>query len=409
MVRCGSLLSQILELVPRVEFAEIVRRRGAEKACKGFSSWDQFVAMLFCQLGQAHSLREIVGGLGAALGKKVHLGMKGTPKRSTLSYANTHRPWQVYQDVFYALLERGAGLLQGRLKHPLRFKNPLFSMDGSVIDLCLSIFPWAEFRQTKGAVKLHMVINHEGYLPVFANMTDGKTHEIRVARTLLFPRGSVVVFDRGYNDYAYFGSLCADGVFFVTRAKEGMVYEVVEERPAPRQRGICSDQIIRLASAKGREECPYDLRLVEIEVPEKNTTMVFVTNHLTFGPTTIAAIYKERWQIELFFKAIKQNLRIKTFVGTSKNALLTQIWTALIAILILKIMALRSKLGWSLSTLVALLRWNLFAYRDLWEWVDNPFGPPPYEDLFEQPSLFDSVLGQHPIQPQRGTSFREPG
>jgi hypothetical protein len=404
MVRCGSLLSQILGLVPRGEFAEIVRKHGAERGTKGFTCWDQFVSMVFCQLGQAHSLREIVGGLGSMLGRKVHLGLKETPKRSTLSYANAHRPWQVYEDVFHALLDRGMGMLRGKLKRPLRFKNPLFSMDASVIDLCLSIFPWAEFRQTKGAVKLHMVINHEGYLPVFADLTTGKTHEIKVARTLLFPKGSIVVFDRGYNDYAYFASLCAEEVFFVTRAKDGMVYEVVEERPVPERGNILSDKIIRLTSARGRKDCPHDLRLVEVWVPEKSESMVFVTNHLAFGPTTIAAIYKERWQIENFFKAIKQNLRIKTFVGTSKNALYTQIWTALIAILMLKIMALRSKLGWSLSTLVALLRWNLFAYRDLWEWVDNPYGPPPFEDLFEQPSLFDNAFGQHLTRPHRGTS-----
>jgi len=221
---------------------------------------------------------------------------------------------------------------------------------------------------------------------------------------LLFPKGSIVVFDRGYNDYTYFASLCEDGVFFVTRAKEGMIYEVLEERPVPQRGNILSDQIIRLASARGREDSPHDLRRVEVRIPEKNTAMVFVTNPLAFGPTTIAAIYKERWQIELFFKAIHQNLWIETFVGTSKNALLTQIGTALIAILMLKIRALRSKLGWSLSTLVALLRWNLFAYRELWEWVDNPYGPPPWEELFEQPSLFDNAFGQHLTQPQRGTS-----
>lgn len=404
MVRCGSLLSQILGLVPRVEFEGIAKRHEAERGAKGFTCWDQFVAMVFCQLGQAHSLREIVGGLGSVLGRKVHLGLKETPKRSTLSYANSHRPWQVHRDVFYALLDRGAGMVRGKLKRPLRFKNPLFSMDATVIDLCLSIFPWAEFRQTKGAVKLHMVINHEGYLPVFADLTTGKTHEINVARRLRFPKGSVVVFDKGYNDYAFFAGFCEDEVFFVTRAKDNMVYEVMEERPAPQGGNILSDRIIRLASARGRSQCPYDLRLVEILVPETGETLVFVTNHLGFGPTTIAAIYKERWQIELFFKAIKQNLRIKTFVGTSKNALYTQIWTALIAILMLKIMALRSRLGWSLSTLVALLRWNLFAYRDLWDWVDNPYGPPPFEDLFEQPSLFDNSLGQHLTQSERGTS-----
>ena len=404
MVRCGSLLSQILGLVPRVEFEEIAKRHEAERGAKGFTCWDQFVAMVFCQLGQAHSLREIVGGLASVLGRKVHLGLKETPKRSTLSYANSHRPWQVYRSVFYALLDRGSGMVRGKLKRPLRFKNPLFSMDATVIDLCLSMFPWAEFRQTKGAVKLHMVLSHEGYLPVFADLTNGKTHEINVARRLRFPKGSVVVFDKGYNDYAFFAGFCEDEVFFVTRAKDNMVYEVIEERTAPQRGNVLSDKIILLSSARGSSQCPYDLRLVEILVPETGETLVFVTNHLSFGPTTIAAIYKERWQIELFFKAIKQNLRIKTFVGTSKNALYTQIWTALIAILMLKIMALRSKLGWSLSTLVALLRWNLFAYRDLWEWVDNPYGPPPLEDLFEQPSLFDSALGQHLTKPQRGTS-----
>jgi hypothetical protein len=391
-------------MVPRVEFEEIVRKHEAERACKGFSSWDQFVAMLFCQLGQAHSLREIEGGLGSVMGKKTHIGLKETPKRSTLSYANAHRPWEVYHDVFYGLFDRAEGMLHGRLKRPLRFKNPLFSMDATVIDLCLSIFPWAKFRQTKGAVKLHMALNHEGYLPVFANITDGKTHEIRVARTLRFPKGSVVTFDKGYNDYSYFSSLCEDEVFFVTRAKDNAVYEVLEERPIPQRGNILSDRIIRLSSLKGREECPYDLRLVEAMVPETGEVLVFLTNHLAFGATTIASIYKERWQIELFFKSIKQNLRIKTFVGTSRNALFTQIWTALVAILMLKIMKLKSKLGWSLSTLVALLRWNLFAYRDLWEWVDNPFGPPPYENTFEQLSLFNNPFGQHITKPRRGTS-----
>lgn len=405
MVRSGNLLSQMMGMVPRVEFAQIVRRHGAERACKGFSSWDQFVAMLFCQLGQAHSLREIVGGLGSMLGKKVHLGLRDTPKRSTLSYANEHRPWEVYRDAFYGLLHRGTGMLEGRLKRPLRFKNPLLSMDASTIALCLSLFPWAKFRQTKGAVKLHLLLNHEGYLPVFAHITPGKTHEVRVGRTWEFPKGSIVAFDRGYWDYAFFARLCRQGVFFVTRLKENALYDVLETRDIPERGNILSDEVIRLSSPKARTFCPYDLRRVTLWLPDKQETLVLLTNHLAFGPTTIAAIYKERWQIELFFKAIKQNLRIKTFVGTSPNALYTQIWTALIAILMLKIMALRSKLGWSLSTLVALLRWNIFAYRDLWEWVDNPYGPPPYEDLFEQPSLFDSALGQHLSRTKKGTSF----
>lgn len=396
MVRWGNLLSQLLGLVPRVEFEETVRRHEAQRACKGFSSWDQFVAMLFCQLGQAHSLREIVGGLGSMLGKKAHLGLKQTPKRSTLAYANAHRPWKVYQDTFYSLLERARKTVRGR--KPLRFKNPLISMDATLIELCLSLFPWAKYQPTKGAVKLHLLLDHEGYLPVFADLTDALTHEIRVARSLSFPKGSVVVFDRGYTDYGFFADLCRAEVFFVTRMKSHARYEVAEERPVPPNRPILRDQVVRLLEGP----CTYPLRRIEVWVEEKQEVLVLLTNHLDFGPTTLAAIYKERWQIELFFKALKQNLRIKTFVGTSKNALYTQIWTALIAILMLKILALKSRLGWSLSTLAALLRWNLFSYRDLWAWVDNPFGPPPYEDLFEQPGLFDSLLGQHPAPVQKG-------
>lgn len=400
MVQCTNLLGQILNLVPRVEFSEIVREHKAERGSKGFSCWDQFVSMLFCQLGQAHSLREIVGGLGSMLGKKVHVGLKRTPKRSTLAYANAHRPWAVYQDVFYALLHRGRDLLNGHLKRPLRFKNPMLSMDASVIDLCLSLFPWAKYQPTKGAVKLHLLLDHEGYLPVFAHLTSARTHEIRVGRSLSFPKGSVVAFDRGYNDYDFFADLCEDEVSFVTRMKSNACYEVVEERRLPQRRSILRDEVIRLQD----KTCPYLLRRIEVWDEEKQDVIVLLTNHLDFGATTIAAIYKERWQIEVFFKALKQNLRVKTFVGTSKNALYTQIWTALIAILMLKIMALRSRLGWSLSTLAALLRWNLFAYRDLWDWVDNPYGPPPYSDLFEQPGLFDSFLGQHFSNTAEGAS-----
>ena len=404
MVKGGSLLSQITGLVPRVEFQRIVQEHEGEKAAKGFTCWDQFVAMLFCQLGQAHSLSEIVGGLGSMMGKKVHLGLRDAPKKSTLSYANAHRPWEIYRDTFFALLHRGRGMVADRLKRPLRFKSPLFSMDATVIDLCLSLFPWAEFRQTKGAVKLHLLLNHEGYLPVFADITPGKTHEVTVGRAWSFPKGSVVVFDKGYWDFSFFSRLCQEGVFFVTRMKVNALYEVLERRQAPQRGNILSDEIIRLSSPKGQALCPHRLRRVTVWIPEKQETLVLLTNHMGFGATTVAAIYKERWQIELFFKAIKQNLRVKTFVGTSRNALLTQIWTALIAILMLKIMALRSKLGWSLSTLAAMLRWNLFSHRDLWDWVDNPYGPSPDETTWEHPSLFDNALGQHLAFPKGGTS-----
>jgi len=384
MVNCSSLFSQILSLFDRGEFADIVRKHQAERHAKGFTCWEQFVAMLFCQVAQAKSLREICGGLKCCLGKLKHLGiMKDAPKRSTLSYANEHRPWQVYQDLFYDLLGRCHKVADNRpgRKRKWRFKNKLYLMDATVIDLCLNMFPWAEFRTTKGAVKLHMVLDHDGYLPVFADLTTGKTHELVVARQLRFPKGSIVVVDRGYNDYELYGYWTADGVFFVTRLKEGAIYEVLETRPRSTNGNVLADEIIRLTGQDAVEKCPALLRRVVVWDPVKEQELVFLTNNLKLAATTIAAIYKERWQIEVFFKELKQNLKVKTFVGTTPAALLTQIWTALMAMLVLKYLQLKSQLNWSLSNLVALLRWNLFTYRNLWDWIDRPYDTPPHEPM----------------------------
>lgn len=246
------------------------------------------------------------------------------------------------------------------------------------------MFDWAKFRRTKGAVKLHLLLDHEGYLPVFAQITEGKKHDVTVARKLSFPKGSIVVCDRGYNDYELFGRLTREGVYFVTRQKDNAKYRVLEEKPLPGKRNVLRDQIIELGGYYARKKCPYRLRRVEFWDEENGRLLVFLTNHLEFGATTIAAIYKERWQIEIFFKTIKQNLKIKTFVGTSANALMTQIWTALIAVLLLKYLKFRSKFSWSLSNLVAMLRYNLFTYRDLWNWLDNPYASPPFTPEEEQ-------------------------
>jgi len=384
MALTASLFSQILALFNRGEFADVVRQHKAERHAKGFTCWDQFVAMLFCQTAQAKSLREICGGLKCCLGKLKHLGVNDAPKRSTLSYVNEHRPWQVYRDLFYKMLDRCQQVAVAK-KRKWRFKNKLYSMDATVIDLCLQMFPWADFRTTKGAVKLHMVLDHDGYLPVFADLTEGKVHELSVARTLQFPKGSIVVVDRGYNDYALYGSWTADGVFFVTRLKEGTVYEIIGSgKPSPNP-SVLVDEIIRLTGQEASEKCPQALRRVVVWDPVKEEKLVFLTNNHKLAAATIAAIYKERWQIEVFFKELKQNLKVKTFVGTKRNALLTQIWTALIAMLVLKYLQLKSQIKWSLSNLVALLRWNLFTYRDLWEWIDRPFETPPVSpDSFPQ-------------------------
>jgi hypothetical protein len=369
-----SMFSQILKLVPRLEFEKLVRDTGAERAAKGLSSWTQFVAMMFCQLGRAHSLREISGGLKSCEGKLAHLGIEA-PARSSLSYANSHRPWQLYERVFYQLLERVRGSVTAR--HKFRFKNKLVSLDSTVIDLCVSVFDWAKFRRTKGAVKLHLVLDHDGYLPCFGVITEGKVHDVKVAHQLTFAPGTVVVDDRGYNDYRLFARWTEQEVFFVTRMKDNAQYQVVQEREAPQNRGILADQTIRLSGIGAQDKCPHLLRRVEAVRADTGEILVFLTNHHQLGASTIAAIYKQRWQIELLFKALKQNLKLKTFIGTSANAVKTQIWCALISMLLLRYLQLRSRFGWSLSNLVALLRMNLFTHRDLQAWLDQPFAIPP--------------------------------
>jgi hypothetical protein len=360
----------------------MVKETKAERHARGFTSWGQFVAMLFCQLGRAHSLREITGGLRSCEGKLKHLGISA-PSHSTLAYANEHRPWELYQHVFLKLFERCRIQVIGEKK--FRFKNKLISMDSSTIDLCLQMFDWAHFRRTKGAIKLHLLLDHDGYLPSFAIITEGKVSDVKVAHLLQFDPGTIVIDDRGYNDYSLFGKWTAQRVYFVTQMKENALYEVVGEKKVPQNRNILKDELIELKGVKAIEKCPYPLRRIEVYNPEKDEILVFLTNHLTLGATTIAAIYKDRWQIELFFKALKQNLKIKTFVGTSPNAVKIQIWTALIAMLILRFLQLRSKFNWSLSNLVALLRMNLFTHRDLWAWLNKPFGIPPL--LYEPKQL----------------------
>lgn len=385
MNKFSSVFGQMLNIISRREFYKAVMETGAEKKAKGFTCWQQFVAMLFCQLGQAHSLREITGGLATCLGKLKHLGVERAPNRSTLSYANEHRPWQLYERVFYGLLDKCRAITQGEKK--FRFKNKLFSLDATVIELCASLFDWAKYRQTKGAVKLHLLLDHDGYLPVFAHITEGKVHEVNIAREVFLPRGSIVVIDRGYVDYELFGRWTEEGVYFVTRQKGNADYRVIEQRPLPYGRNILKDEVIELRGFYSQQKCPYRLRRIEVWDEENEQVIVIVTNHLSFGSTTIASIYRDRWQIEIFFKTIKQNLKIKTFVGTSSNAVMIQIWTALIAILLLKYLKFRSTFGWSLSNLVAMLRYNLFTYRDLWEWINNPFETFPIVPDAEQLSF----------------------
>lgn len=323
---------------------------------------------------RAHSLREIEGGLKSCEGKLAHLGIEA-PARSSLSYANGHRPWELFEKVFYGLFDIVAAKAMGKKK--FRVKNKLVSLDSTVIDLCLSLYDWAKYRRTKGAVKLHLVLDHDGYLPCIGLVTDGTVADVKAAWQIAFAPGTIVVDDRDYNDYRLFAEWTDSGVCFVTRMKDNTQFEVVEEREPPQNRNILKDQTIRLTGTGAQEKCPHLLRRVEAVREDTGDILVCLTNHHGLGASTIAAIYKDRWQIELFFKALKQNLKIKTFVGTSANAVKTQMWTALISMLLLRYLQLSSRFGWSLANLVALLRLNLFTHRDLMAWLDKPFATPP--------------------------------
>jgi hypothetical protein len=373
-VRCASLFSQILSLIDRSEFAAAVQRTGAEKRTKGFSCWDQFVAMCFCQLAQAKSLREIEEGLACCEGRLRHLGIEESPARSTLSYANCARPASRFEEIFYSFLGRCQAAAPG---HGFRFKSKLLSLDSTVIELCASMFDWARFRRTKGAAKLHLLLDHDGCLPVFAHITEGAVADVTVAQGLILPPGSIVAMDRGYNDYRLFEAWTMEKVGFVTRLKSNAEYFVMETLLKADEGQIRHDELIQFQCLTAGRTIWQTYRRIEVWLEDKQEIMVLLTNRLDLSAATIAAIYKQRWLIELFFKALKQNLRIKTFVGTSANAVRIQIWTALITILLVKYLQFKSRRTWALSHLIALLRWNLFSYRDLWAWLERPLQTPP--------------------------------
>lgn len=397
MIRSASLFSQLLKHFRRAEFASLVRKHGAERGAKGFTCWTQFVAMTFCHLARADSLREICNGLACCLGKLAHLGITRAPKKSTLAYANEHRPASLFEELFWRTLQhfRATGVCgpPGRTKK-FRFKNKLMSLDSTLITLCLSLFPWAQYCRAKGGVKVHVLLNHTDYMPEYVLITEGRQSDVKIAAKVALNPGSIVVMDRAYNDFRLFERWSEQGVYFVTRMKQRIVYEVVESRPLPAHRPILADEIIRLTSPRAQKSCPRYLRRIVVWDKQNQREIVLLSNHLQLGATTLAEIYRQRWQIELFFKALKQNLKIKTFIGTSENALRVQIWTALTSLLLLRWLHHLSQALWSFSNLASMLRLNLFTYRDLLEWLQDPFETPPEIPEPQQFSLDLPPLGQ---------------
>lgn len=347
-----TVFAQFLSLVPRYVFSTLSQQHRSKRSPRTFSRWSQFVHLMHAQLAGCKSLRDGVMGMNAATNRLYHLGVKPVA-RSTFADANNERPYAFFEALFGELFKRCSPKAPS---HHFSFKNKLFSLDASVVDLCLTLFPWAKFRTTKGGIKLHTLLDHDGYLPAVVTVTEAKCHEINVAKLLQLPKGSIVVFDRGYIDYAWFRQLCKGGVFLVTRLKSNARFIVLERNPVDRTAGVTSDQIIQVAEA----EKTLILRRVGYRDQETGKCFEFLTNHMTLPARTIADIYKERWQVEIFFRFIKQNLKIKSFLGNSKNAVLSQVYVALIAYLLLAYQKFMSKIGLSMYYLARLVQRNLF-------------------------------------------------
>jgi len=350
----------MLKLLSKHEFEALAKRHHTGRKFRKFDRWSQFVAMASAQLSGRVSLRDLVSSLSAQGSRLYHLGFKPA-NRSTLARVNNEKSHALYEELFSKLLARCASVSP---KHKFKFKNKLYSLDATVIDLCLSVFPWAEFRKRKGAVKVHVGLDHSGYIPAFVSITEGKTHELSSAGKLKLPARSFIVFDRAFIDYVWLQRLINKGFSFVTRAKSNTRYTVIASRKPESGTGILSDETIRLTGAK-KKNCPMPLRRVSYQDTASGKVYVYLTNAFHLEARTVADIYKERWQIELFFKWIKQNLKIKSFICTSKNAVLTQIWIALSIYLLLAWLKFKHKLGYSMQQMLRLLHLNLFERRDL--------------------------------------------
>jgi len=363
MAHCNTILSQILKLVPRHEFESLANQHHSGRSFRTASRWSQFVTMSIAQLSGRRSLRDVVENVSAQQHRLYHLGSTKL-SRSNLSRINENKPYQLYEALFAKLLNRCQKQAPG---HGFRFKNELYSLDATTIDLCLSLFPWAEFRKTKGAVKLHVGMNHKGNLPEFVALTNGKRHEVNEGKRLDFPKGSIVAIDRGYTDYKWYKQLSDKGIYFVCRLKSNATVRVVERFKVNRGNGLTSDQRVEFTGHYASKDCPIALRRIGYRDAETGKHYVFLTNNFKLSACTIAKIYKARWQIEIFFKWIKQNLQIKSFMGTSKNAVMTQIWIALCVYLLMAYLKFTSKTDKSMQQILRLLQFNLF---EKWSLID---------------------------------------
>jgi len=371
MAHCNTVIHQMLKIVPRHVFGPLDKAHSTGRKARQFSRWDQFVHLLLIQLTGRASLRDGVRSMRSRLNNLYHLGTKPAA-RSTFAEANEKRPASFFEALLKDVYSRCRPVAP---RHRFKFKNKLFSLDATTLSLCLSLFPWARFRKTKAGIKINTLLDHDGYLPAFVSISEAKRHESKTAQAMHLPKGSIVVMDKAYLVFAWLFSLTNKGVFFVTRMKTNTCYKVVKRNKVNRRLGVTSDQVIWLTGAKWAD-CPAALRRVGCRDKETGKHYLFLTNNFKLSAKTIAEVYKERWQIETFFRFIKQNLKIKAFIGNSRNALLTQVYVALIAYLLLCYLKFLCRLGASLQQLAQLLQLNLFRKAT----IQDLFKPPPKND-----------------------------
>jgi len=369
-----TLFSQIISKIDRVKFSRLVKEKQTDKHQKGYNSWTHLVSMLFCQFAKSQSVRDISNGLRSATGNLNHLGIEKAPSKSTISYQNKHRNWKLFKEYYYQLLG-SLGQQTGFKQIKFRIKSKIFLLDSTTISLCLRIFDWAKYKTSKGAVKMHTLLDFDGNLPAYVNVTNGKTADNKGVYDIPLLKGSVIVADRYYNDFSLLNIWDSKGVYFVIRHKENIRYTVIKENELPenRHQHILKDEIIELKNASSQEKYPKKLRRVVIWDDVNQQVIEIITNQMSWCSNTISELFKSRWQVEIFFREIKQLLHIKSFIGTSENAVMIQIWTALITILILKALKAMAKFNWHLSNLVAFIRLNMFVKINLQQWIDKPF------------------------------------
>lgn len=386
-----TLFSQITSKLDRLQFTKLVKSRQTDKHNKGYDSWTHLISMLFCQFAKSQSVRDISNGLRSATGNLNHLGIQKAPSKSSVSYQNKHRDWELFKEYYYQLLS-SLGQQANFKQVKFRIKSKIFLLDSSTISLCLSLFDWARYKTAKGAIKMHTLLEYDGNLPAYVNISDGKTADNKGALDIPLLKGSVIVADRYYNDFSLLNIWDSKGVFFVIRHKDNIQYITIKENELSDKlhQHILKDEIIELKNPTSKEKYPNKLRRVAVWNDENKQVIEIITNQMSWSANTISELYKSRWQIEIFFREIKQLLHIKSFIGTSHNAVMIQIWTALITILILKFLKAIAKYNWHLSNLVAFIRLNLFVKIDLNTWLDKPFDDesPPDNQIYSQGVLF---------------------